>query len=103
MKFHVFPAKDNSSHDRALLIFAGWGMDEKPFSRLHLPGYHIIVIWDYRDNRFPDRLERTMETFGEIAVIAWSFGVPAATDFLLSHRSLQIGRASCRERVYSPV
>lgn len=90
MKFHVFPAKDNSSHDRALLIFAGWGMDEKPFSRLHLPGYHIIVIWDYRDNRFPDRLERMMETFGEIAVIAWSFGVPAATDFLLSHRSLPV-------------
>ncbi|MDE5665855.1 MAG: DUF452 family protein [Duncaniella sp.] len=90
MKFHVFPAKGDTNPDRALLIFAGWGMDEKPFSRLQLPGYHLIVVWDYRDSSFPDPLDRMMESFGEIAVIAWSFGVPAATDFLLSHQSLPI-------------
>lgn len=90
MKFHIFPATDSPTPQRAILLFAGWGMDEKPFERIGLNGYRLIAVWDYRDSSFPKELDDILSGCGEIAVIAWSFGVPAATRFILSHPQLPI-------------
>ncbi|MDE6037246.1 MAG: DUF452 family protein, partial [Duncaniella sp.] len=90
MKFHIFPADDPRSATRAILLFAGWGMDEKPFVRTGLQGYTLIVIWDYRDSSFPPELHSMLRDFREIAVIGWSFGVPAATEFILSNPELPV-------------
>ena len=90
MKFHIFPADDPRSATRAILLFAGWGMDEKPFVRTGLQGYTLIVIWDYRDSSFPPELHGMLRDFREIAVIGWSFGVPAATEFILSNPDLPV-------------
>ncbi len=57
---------------RLILIFAGWGMSEKPFSMLRLEGYDIAVVWDYRDLR----LETSrLSGYADIYLFAWSFGV----------------------------
>ncbi len=90
MKFHVFPPTDPTAPERAILIFAGWGMDEKPFASLKQEGYRIIAVWDYREPAFPPSLVEELEQYREIAVIGWSFGVPAATRFLAVHPELPV-------------
>ena len=72
MKFHVFPPTDQPAPDLAILIFAGWGMDEKPFALLRQEGYRIIAVWDYRETALPHPLPELLEGFREIAVIGMS-------------------------------
>lgn len=61
---------------RLLLIFAGWGMDWRPFSSLSRPGYDILVIWDYRELCFD---WKPLFRYDEICLMAWSMGVFAAS------------------------
>ena len=90
MKFHIYPTSDSATTNRIILLFAGWGMDEKPFADLSAGGYRLAVVWDYRDTAFPTELEKVLATVEEIVVMAWSFGVPAATRFILNHTELPI-------------
>lgn len=71
-----------------VLLFAGWGMDERPFAGLARAGYDIAVVWDYRDisASWADRLA----AYDEIAILAWSFGVPAASAFISAHPDLPV-------------
>ena len=80
--FHTDPVPAS----RLLLLFAGWGMDHNPFTRLKVSGYDLCVVWDYRDDRLS--FEIAPERYDEIAVVAWSFGVPAAARFIASHPEL---------------
>lgn len=61
---------------RLLIIFAGWAMDPHPFEHLVCPGYDIMVIWDYRSFFFD---WQCVEEYEEICILAWSFGVFAAS------------------------
>lgn len=72
MKHKIVSSADSS---RLILIFAGWGMDSRPFEKLHRPGYDVAVVWDYRS--FTDDWSWT-DSYSEICVIAWSFGVYAS-------------------------
>lgn len=60
---------------RLILLFAGWGMDWRPFAGLHRDGYDIMVIWDYKELSFN---WRGLLRYDEICLIAWSTGVFAA-------------------------
>ncbi len=73
---------------RLLLIFAGWGMDPRPFETLAPEGYDVAVAWDYSDLSAP--WVKNLEHYSEIVVMAWSFGVPAAASFILDHPALPI-------------
>lgn len=94
MKKEIF---GHSGNNRLILIFAGWGMDSTPFSRLHKDGYDIAILWDYTgytpqsaDNK---EIARLTEKYDETVVLAWSFGVRIATDFLKTYGgSLNITR-----------
>ncbi len=68
-----------SGKKRLLIIFAGWGMDSKPFATLSHPDFDILAVWDYRSPLFDLRLT---DGYAEICVIAWSFGVYASQDVL---------------------
>ncbi len=57
---------------RLLLIFAGWGMDEKPFVGLQREGYTTMIVWDYTDDALPPDV---LQAFKEICVVGWSYGV----------------------------
>lgn len=61
---------------RLILIFAGWGMDANPFRHVSRPGYDTLVIWDYRDLSIDWTI---VSSYEEIALIAWSMGVYAAS------------------------
>ena len=74
----------HKSNSRLILIFMGWGMDATPVASLAKPGYDILVVSDYTGFGCADMacLEKTAEKYGEIVVIAWSFGVRIAAEFL---------------------
>ncbi|MDE6265703.1 MAG: DUF452 family protein [Paramuribaculum sp.] len=75
-------------HSRRLIImFAGWGMDESPFSELSLAGYDIAVVWDYSDE---DLHVPFWDNYDEICVLAWSYGVYFAGRFISEHPGLPI-------------
>lgn len=61
---------------RLILIYAGWGMDWRPFADLYHPDYDIVVVWDYRDLTFN---WKPFFEYDEICLIAWSMGVFAAS------------------------
>lgn len=69
---------DNSS-SRLILIFAGWAMDANPFGDLTHTSYDVAVVWDYTDFSFDSGL---LDGYDEVCVIAWSFGVYAASAVL---------------------
>ena len=64
----------------ALVFFAGWGMDDRPFRRLTSLRFDVLVCYDYRD---PGNTAATAELsavaeYPDVTVIAWSLGCAAA-------------------------
>lgn len=55
-------------------------MDARPFMHLAKPGYDIVAVWDYAAGALP--VDPQLSDYEEIVVVAWSFGVRAASDFL---------------------
>lgn len=70
---HAFVSK--SGEARVIVIFAGWGMDSRPFADLRRPGYDILVVWDYRSLEFSSEW---VAGYSEVCLLAWSMGVSAA-------------------------
>lgn len=66
----------HEGNDRLMLIFAGWGMDDAPLRHVRRPGYDTLVVWDYRDLSAD---WKAVASYKEIALIAWSMGVYAAS------------------------
>lgn len=62
--------------ERAIVVFLGWGMDEKPFITLRRNGYDIFLIWDYRELWIDWSV---LQGYKEICIIAWSMGVYASS------------------------
>lgn len=82
---HQFITHDNNR--RLILLFAGWGMDATPFGVLAVPGYDLTVVWDYRSEEFDLDI---LGGYEEIVVVAWSFGVAAASRFLSASADLPV-------------
>lgn len=98
----VTTAPETSEPRRLILFFAGWGMDSRPFTHLGREGYDTAVVWDYSDPEpIPAEL---LAPYGEICVVAWSFGVPYAARFIAASRDRQpITRCIAVNGTLSPV
>jgi len=72
--------------DKLLIIFAGWGMDEKPFLKLRRNDCDIAVVYDYGN----DSVIKISRKYTDIKVMAWSFGVIAADAFLADNPELPV-------------
>lgn len=91
----------SSDASRAVVIFAGWGMDYRPFASLRKDGYDIFVVYDYGRN---DRVDSTqLQRYSEICIIAWSWGVPAGAEFISSHSHLPITGAIAVNGTMTPI
>ena len=66
-----------ASSERLLLLFAGWGMDVRPFEGM-ARAFDTLVVWDYRE------LSGLPPLPGDrpVDVVAWSMGVWAAGQVL---------------------
>lgn len=62
-----------------LLLFAGWGMDTRPFAGLADLPSDVAVAYDYSDRNFENL---SIEGYDNLLVIAWSFGVFAASRWM---------------------
>lgn len=83
-----FALTHSASHSRLILLFAGWGADHH-ISPATIPGgYDLAIVWDYRD--LTPQFLPLISHYEEIIVMAWSFGVPAASSFLSAHPALPV-------------
>ncbi len=73
---------------RLLLFFAGWGMDAQPFHNLRFNGYDLAIIYDYTTPTLPD--DTSFDSYQEICIVAWSFGVIGAAHFIHAHPHLPV-------------
>lgn len=64
---------------KLVLFFAGWGMDERPFSGYARPNQDLIIAYDYTSLQIDESL---LHGYQEIQVLAWSMGVWAASQLL---------------------
>lgn len=64
---------------RLILVFAGWGMDERPFQAFRSQPDDCCICFDYTDLSWDESL---FEEYREIELFAWSFGVWAASHLL---------------------
>lgn len=81
----------NSDSSSSILIFLGWGMDERPFANICKNGFAIHVAYGYdgsEDERqtYLDFLRRHPDT----SVIAWSYGVCIANALLTGKENIAV-------------
>lgn len=89
-----------SEATRAVVIFAGWAMDAHPFATLRKEGYDIYVAYDYRDTAADISM---LDGYEEVCIIAWSWGVPAAAEFIHHNRQLPVTAAIAVNGTMTPI
>ncbi len=70
---HIF--LHNNKHDKLILFFNGWSCDDKPFQNLSSQDSDVIMLYDYRDLTLPNEVLVAINSYSEVNVVAWSFGV----------------------------
>lgn len=79
----------NNNSRRLLLVFTGWASDSSFYSGLILPeSYDFAVASDYRTPADATQIA-AIAAYDEVCVVAWSFGVPAATRFMLDNPQIR--------------
>lgn len=97
MKQH-FIIRSNSKH--LLLFFAGWGMDETPFTDIHPLHCDWMICYDYRSLEFDESLLRG---YSEITLVGWSMGVWAASRIMELYPGLPVSRSIAVNGTLYPV
>lgn len=81
---HEFIIKNGSSS--VAILFAGWGMSPTPFKDAKI-SQDLLFVWDYNDYSFDTSV---LESYSNIYLFAWSFGVYGASRFATEHPNLPI-------------
>lgn len=97
MKQH-FIIRSNSKH--LLLFFAGWGMDETPFTDIHPLHCDWMICYDYRSLEFDESLLRG---YSEITLVGWSMGVWAVSRIMELYPGLPVSRSIAVNGTLHPV
>ena len=78
--------KHNPEHRDIIVIFLGWGADDRNLSSLHYPGCDIMAVWDYRDETFDTT---SLTNYRHIYLFAWSMGIMMAERTLAANPDLR--------------
>lgn len=97
MKQHFIIKK---GHKHLLLFFAGWGMDETPFSEIHPTDCDWMICYDYRSLEFD---EAALQGYSEISLVAWSMGVWVASQIMKQHPALPITQSTAINGTLYPI
>jgi Uncharacterized protein conserved in bacteria len=65
--------KKKKENDRLILIFNGWGFDERIIRGIDSSTYDLLLVYDYATPG--NELEEYTRPYREIVVVAWSYGV----------------------------
>lgn len=79
-----------SKNKRLVLLFAGWSAEPEWFDGVQPDGYDLMVVTDYRSSYFESKIFDELAFYKEIVIVSWSFGVPAASRFILNNPTLPI-------------
>lgn len=88
---------------RLLLLFGGWGCDAAVARGLERDDYHLAVAYDYSAAGPATRDMARLERYGEIIIVAWSYGVTAAALWMEAHPLLPISLAIAVNGTHTPV
>lgn len=82
MQYSLIPAVSiQQPTEQAVLFFNGWGMDERciPKSFKSNSKQDVVVVYDYQDMHYSKELHQQLFSYKSVTLIAWSFGVWAAS------------------------
>ncbi len=66
---------ERRGHEKLLIFFNGWGMDEHPFQALELDACDMLMFYDYRTAELPACCLDIFAKYQQFELFAWSFGV----------------------------
>ncbi len=69
----------NPENHELVVFFHGWGMDENIPGHWPIPGFDLVIIYDYKDFSSTDELKQILSDYKSVVVLAWSMGVWAYT------------------------
>lgn len=91
----------NQAH-RLLLLFSGWGCDESIARGLERHDYDLAVAYSYSGEPTAEALAH-LRIYGELIIVAWSYGVTAATLFMHAHPELPVTLKIAVNGTHTPV
>lgn len=78
MEFHWLRRGQN---DRLVLFVLGWAADYRVVEHIGLPGCDVLAVYDYGGG-LDDGLAEKIAGYGDVRLLAWSFGVWVAERLL---------------------
>ncbi|MCT4615013.1 MAG: DUF452 family protein [Marinifilaceae bacterium] len=75
----------NNNSDKCILFFSGWAFNSEIFDSLSSDHYDIIMVRAY--NNLDIDLQSIFNSYRELNLIAWSFGVLVANKILNKHKN----------------
>lgn len=76
----LFKVNAKQNEKKLLLIFNGWGMDERVFQQLLPDNIDILIVSNYTQNNFT-QLKEILPYYSKIKLLSWSMGVLQAQIF----------------------
>lgn len=87
---HFYSLEHKPNNKSLIIIFLGWGMDEKPFKNLKKDGFDIVLTWGVSDEDTPVMYNELVGRYNRTIVIAWSYGVATANNLISERETLRI-------------
>ena len=79
--------KNNS--DKLIIFFNGWSLDENIVKHLTSDGFDVLMFNDYSDLEIAQEVLDIINSYAEVNVIAWSFGVWACGSVINNFKNLK--------------
>lgn len=83
--------KNNS--DKLIIFFNGWSLDENIVKHLSTAEFDVLMFNDYSDLEIDEETIRKINSYAEVNVISWSFGVWACGNVIDKFDNLKIAIA----------
>lgn len=68
-----------SDSNRLIIFFNGWSLDENIIKHLDTVNYNVLMFYDYSDLEISEEILEKCNSYQEINIISWSFGVWACS------------------------
>lgn len=79
--------KNNS--DKLIIFFNGWSLDENIVKHLTTAEFDVLIFNDYSDLEIAAEALEKINSYAEVNVIAWSFGVWACGNVINNFKNLK--------------
>lgn len=70
------------THNKLILFFNGWSLDENIVNHLTSSEYDVIMFYDYSNLGIDENILNEINNYEEVNIIAWSFGVWACGEVI---------------------